>query len=102
MSAPVVWFASPNGDATPSKSEYQRTALGPKEALEMLRDADRTMIGRLENLRNRKLLTWPGYELRVYVEDGGVLLASHRDVHPLMLHLTRHGLRARVRLEVHW
>lgn len=98
---PVLWFASPNEEATPG-SEYARTAFDAKKALEMLQDADRTMTRRLEDLDQQNLDEWPGYQLRIYVEDGGELLAADREVHRLMLRLTRYGLRAGVRLEVQW
>lgn len=102
MTSASQWFASADTSARPEMSEYERIALGPKLALEMLQDAERTMTRRLNDLDERPLDTWPGYELRIYVQGGADLLDSDREVRRLMTRLASQGKRAGVRLEVQW
>lgn len=102
MTSPSCWFASADSNARPETSEYERIALGTKQAVEMLQDADRRMAQRLDDLDSRGLSAWPG-ELRIYIERGADLLADPvhgRQAHRLMLRLTRSGRRAGIRLEV--
>lgn len=87
---PIVWRIS-NDDAA--------------KALRILQDADKARTDRLRALNGANIDRWPGYEIRVHVENGSRLFADRdrgKTIEDLTEKLLRDGLRAGIRLEVQW
>ena len=87
---PIVWRIS-NDDAA--------------KALRILQDADKARVDRLRHLNGANVGRWPGYEIRIHVENGSRLFADRdrgKTIEDLTEKLLRDGLRAGVRLEIQW
>lgn len=87
---PIIWRISPDDTA---------------KALRILQDADKARVDRLRLLNGARIDRWPGYEIRVHVENGSRLLADRdhgKTIEELILKVQRDGLRAGIRLEIQW
>jgi hypothetical protein len=97
MSTPIRWLATTNSDQGGSP-DYERVAVGAKDAFAMLGDAEAIRLQRTYQQTD-------GPPLRIFVEDATVLLgdAEHGDSMRFLAHiLTRHGREFGVRLELQW
>ena len=98
MVTPMRWLATtePNRAGSP---DYERVAVGAKDVLAMLGDAERIRVQRTTgNSSDRE-------PLRIYVETPAVLLddVEHGDaIYALTKLQARYGRQAGIRLEVQW
>lgn len=98
MTAPVKWFAAPDG-ATVDTTQYDRVAVGAKDTLAMLGDAE---LIRVKRTTGNSLDRSP---LRIFITDPALLLddSKHGDaIYALTSLLARWGSEVAVRVEVQW
>jgi hypothetical protein len=98
MSTPNRWLATTNQNRNGSP-DYERVAVGAKDVLVMLADAECERVKRVTgNSTDRS-------PLRIYIEDPTLLIADAEHgplICGLATQLARWGLRSEVRVEVQW